>query len=62
MLEAALKYVKENGGKIVEGYPIEPKKGRYRAHLPTQAWLPLFERRDSWRLCDAQKIAQSCDT
>lgn len=28
LLEAALKYVKENGGKIVEGYPIEPKKER----------------------------------
>jgi GNAT superfamily N-acetyltransferase len=28
LLEAALKYVREHGGKIVEGYPIEPKKGR----------------------------------
>jgi len=28
LLEAALKYVKERGGKIVEGYPIEPKKER----------------------------------
>jgi predicted CoA-binding protein len=27
-LEAALKHVRENGGKIVEGYPVEPKKGR----------------------------------
>ena len=28
LLEAALKYVREHGGKIVEGYPVEPKKGR----------------------------------
>ncbi|MGQ9640507.1 MAG: GNAT family N-acetyltransferase [Candidatus Bathycorpusculaceae bacterium] len=28
LLEAALKYVKEQGGEIVEGYPIEPKKER----------------------------------
>jgi GNAT superfamily N-acetyltransferase len=29
MLEAAIDYVKKNGGKIVEGYPVEPKKGRW---------------------------------
>jgi hypothetical protein len=25
-LNAAVDYVKEQGGKIVEGYPVEPKK------------------------------------
>jgi GNAT superfamily N-acetyltransferase len=28
MLEAAVDYVKKQGGKIVEGYPVEPKKGK----------------------------------
>jgi len=28
MLEAVVDYVKKQGGKIVEGYPVEPKKGK----------------------------------
>jgi len=28
LLEAAVNYAYERGGKIVEGYPLEPKKGR----------------------------------
>ena len=28
ILEAAVDYVKRQGGKIVEGYPVEPKKGK----------------------------------
>ncbi len=28
LLKAALKYATEQGAKIVEGYPVEPKKGR----------------------------------
>jgi GNAT superfamily N-acetyltransferase len=28
LLEEAIEYVKEQGGKILEGYPVEPKKGR----------------------------------
>jgi GNAT superfamily N-acetyltransferase len=28
MLEAAVEYAKQNGARIVEGYPIEPKKDR----------------------------------
>ena len=26
MLEAAVEYVRERGGSIVEGYPVEPKR------------------------------------
>jgi GNAT superfamily N-acetyltransferase len=33
LLEAAIEYVKEKGGKIVEGYPIEPKR---------KPWPPVF--------------------
>jgi GNAT superfamily N-acetyltransferase len=29
ILRAAVSYAKKNGAKIVEGYPLEPKKGRY---------------------------------
>jgi len=28
LLEAAVNYARDHGGKIVEGYPLEPKKGR----------------------------------
>jgi len=28
LLTAAIKYVKNNKGKILEGYPVEPKKGK----------------------------------
>ena len=28
LLSACIEYVKEKGGKVLEGYPIEPKKGR----------------------------------
>jgi GNAT superfamily N-acetyltransferase len=28
ILEAVITYVKKQGGKIVEGYPVEPKKGK----------------------------------
>jgi GNAT superfamily N-acetyltransferase len=28
LLEAAIEYMKEHGGKILEGYPVEPKKGK----------------------------------
>lgn len=28
ILEAVIEYVKQQGGNIVEGYPIEPKKGK----------------------------------
>ena len=29
ILESAVEYAKENGAKIVEGYPVEPKKGKW---------------------------------
>jgi GNAT superfamily N-acetyltransferase len=28
LLEAAVNYARQRGGKIIEGYPLEPKKGR----------------------------------
>lgn len=39
LLKAAIKYVGEQGGKIVEGYPAVPKKG----HMPDVfAWTGLI--------------------
>jgi len=29
ILESAVEYARKNGAKIVEGYPVEPKKGRW---------------------------------
>jgi hypothetical protein len=28
LLKAAVKYVEEHGGKVVEGYPVEPREGQ----------------------------------
>jgi hypothetical protein len=28
LLKAAVKYVKSKGGKVVEGYPVEPRAGQ----------------------------------
>ncbi len=28
LLKAAIEYVKRRGGKIIEGYPVEPRKGK----------------------------------
>ncbi len=39
LLKAAIEYVGEQGGKIIEGYPVEPKKG----HIPDVfAWTGLI--------------------
>ena len=38
MAVAAIQYAKENGGSLVEAYPVEPKKGRT---APAFAWTGL---------------------
>ena len=38
LLHAAIEYVKQKGGEIVEGYPVEPKKDRMPAAF---AWTGL---------------------
>jgi len=38
LLHAAIEYVKQEGGEIVEGYPVEPKKDRMPAAF---AWTGL---------------------
>lgn len=43
LLEAAIEYVKENGGKIVEGYPIEPKKKPWPAVFASTGLFAAFK-------------------
>jgi len=38
LLQAAVAHVKDNGGKVVEGYPIEPKKDKMP---PAFVWTGL---------------------
>ncbi len=42
LLETAIEYVKENGGKIVEGYPIEPKKKPWPAVFKFIRLVPVI--------------------
>ena len=45
LLRAAIRHVREQGGRILEGYPVVPKD--YHASSPAFAWtgfLPAFER------------------
>lgn len=44
LLEAVVEYVKENGGKIVEGYPIEPKKKPWPAVFSSTGLFSAFKR------------------
>jgi GNAT superfamily N-acetyltransferase len=43
LLEAAIEYVKENDGKIVEGYPIEPKKKPWPAVFASTGLFAAFK-------------------
>ncbi len=47
LLKAAVKYAKECNARIVEGYPIEPKKISMPAPLPLLAWRLPSTRQDS---------------
>lgn len=44
LLRAACKYVKTQGGKIVEGYPVEPKKGEIPALFAWTGIANAFEK------------------
>lgn len=43
LLDAAIKFVKKNGGKIVEGYPIEPKKKPWPAVFASTGLFSAFK-------------------
>lgn len=42
LLKAAVEYVKESGGKIIEGYPIEPKKKPWPAVFSSTGLFAAF--------------------
>jgi len=44
LLKAAIEYVKKNGGKIVEGYPIDPKKKDYVDAFAFTGLLSAFKK------------------
>ncbi len=43
MLKAAIEYVKKQGGKVLEGYPVEPKKDRYPAVFAYTGFFSTFK-------------------
>jgi len=44
MLKAAVEYVKKSGGKIIEGYPVHPKKSPYPAAFASTGLYSAFQR------------------
>jgi len=44
LLDAAVKYAKSNGARIVEGYPVEPKKDNYPAVFAWTGTTKTFKR------------------
>jgi len=45
LLEAAVRYAKERGAKIIEGYPVEPKERRMSGSEGFTGLVPAFTRR-----------------
>ncbi len=43
LLKAAIEYVRENGGKVIEGYPIEPKKKPWPAVFSSTGLFSAFK-------------------
>ena len=50
ILEAVIQYVKKQGGRIIEGYPVEPKKGK-TADVFAWTGLASFFRRTGFTEC-----------
>ena len=44
LLRAAVEYVKQQGGEVVEGYPVEPKKKRMPAAFAWTGFALTFEK------------------
>ncbi len=44
LLRAAVEYVKQQGGEVVEGYPVEPKKDRMPAAFAWTGFALTFEK------------------
>lgn len=44
LLQAAIEYVKQRGGKVLEGYPIEPKKDRMSSAFAWTGFASAFRK------------------
>ncbi len=44
LLKAAIEYVKKQGGKVLEGYPVEPKKDTYPATFAYTGFSSAFKK------------------
>lgn len=44
LLRAAVEYVKQQGGRVVEGYPVEPKKKRMPSAFAWTGFASTFEK------------------
>ena len=44
LLQAAIEYVKQQGGKVLEGYPIEPKKDRMPSAFAWTGFASTFRK------------------
>ena len=44
LLQAAIEYVKQRGGKVLEGYPIEPKKDRMPSAFAWTGFASAFRK------------------
>jgi GNAT superfamily N-acetyltransferase len=56
LLEAAKRYVKDKGGKIIEGYPIEPKQDKFPEAF---AWVGFAS---AFRKAGFKEIARRSET
>jgi GNAT superfamily N-acetyltransferase len=59
LLVAAVEFARKRGGKIVEGYPVEPKKEQADAFVYT-GLASVFRKRDSKRLRAVLRRGRSC--
>lgn len=46
VLRAAVKYAREHGAEVIEGYPMEPKRGRMPDVFAWTGFAPTFRRAD----------------
>lgn len=44
LLDAAIQHVKKRGGKILEGYPVEPKKDKYPGVFAFTGFASAFKK------------------
>ncbi len=59
LLRAAIEYVRRQGGEVLEGYPVEPQKGRMSAALAWTGVASAFQKVGLLRLPVVQRPGRS---